>query len=92
MAAVKAQSLAGRAVVHASSEMDPAIFDFEICVPVTAQEQLRDVCGRRHARRQGCANHLPRPYEGLGAAWGEFSAWIEANGTCHGVRISTKPT
>jgi effector-binding domain-containing protein len=57
------------------------VLDFEICVPV---EEPMPAAGRvspglwpamtvARAVYQG-------PYEGLGAAWGEFNAWIAANG------------
>lgn len=57
--------------------MDPSIFDFEICVPVTRPVAS---AGRVHpgvlpaARVARTVYH--GPYEGLGAAWGEFKAWI----------------
>ena len=62
-------------------KMDPAVFDFEICVPVTAavspvgRVTPGEVPVVRVARTvyQG-------PYEGLGQAWGEFQQWIAANG------------
>jgi effector-binding domain-containing protein len=61
--------------------MDPDTFDFEVGVPVTAP--VSAACRVK-------ASHLPAatvartvyhgPYEGLGSAWGEFGAWIAAEG------------
>jgi effector-binding domain-containing protein len=61
--------------------MDPALFDFEVCVPV---EEPVAAAGRVKPGRLPAAR-VARvvyrgPYEGLGAAWGEFDAWIAANG------------
>jgi effector-binding domain-containing protein len=61
--------------------MDPDIFDFEIGVPVT--EPVSPV-GRVN-QGQMPATTVARTiyhgdYEGLGEAWGEFDAWIAANG------------
>ena len=61
--------------------MDPEIFDFEIGVPVstpvTAAGRMKPVLfpGRTVAQTVYHGD-----YEGLGAAWGEFMAWIEAEG------------
>jgi effector-binding domain-containing protein len=62
-------------------KMEPDIFDFEIGVPV-----LTPVAAAGRVK----AGQLPAttvartvyhgPYEGLPAAWGEFDAWIEAQG------------
>jgi effector-binding domain-containing protein len=61
--------------------MDPEIFDFEISVPVTAPV----VAAGRVKPSQLPAAKVARtvyrgPYEGLADAWGEFNAWIAANG------------
>ena len=82
MAAVAAQGKgpAGPWFTH-HLRMDPATFDFEICVPVTAPvtPDGRVRPGRLAARR--VARTVYRgPYEGLGAGWGELEAWIAANG------------
>ena len=57
------------------------VFDFEICVPVetgiTASGRVQP--GRWPAMKVARAVYRG-PYEGLGAAWGEFDAWIAANG------------
>lgn len=89
MAAVAAQGIAptGPWLTH-HLRMDPAIFDFEIAVPVSAP-----VAASGRVR----AGHLPAarvartvyhgPYEGLAAAWGEFDAWIAANGYTPGLDL-----
>jgi effector-binding domain-containing protein len=61
--------------------MDPGIFDFEICLPVSAPVAAS---GRVKPARLP-ATTVARTvyhggYEGLAAAWGEFEAWLEANG------------
>lgn len=82
MAAITAQGIApaGPWFMH-HLKMDPAIFDFEICVPVTAPVAAT---GRVRAG-QLPASTVARTvfhgdYGGLPAAWGEFNAWIVANG------------
>ncbi|MGP0068327.1 MAG: GyrI-like domain-containing protein [Isosphaeraceae bacterium] len=56
-------------------------FDFDVCVPVAtpvaAAGRLKP--GRLPATRVA-RTVFHGPYEGLAAAWGEFCAWIEANG------------
>lgn len=56
-------------------------FDFDICVPVatpvSAAGRVRP--GRLPAARVARTTYKG-PYEGLGAAWGEFCNWIEFNG------------
>jgi uncharacterized protein YndB with AHSA1/START domain len=86
MAAVKAQGIgpAGPWFTH-HLRMDPATFDFEICVPVTAP--LAPVGRVRPGLFQ--AVRVARTiyhggYEGLGEAWGEFKAWTAANGHAAG--------
>ncbi len=82
MAAVTAQRVgpAGPWFTH-HLRMDPAVFDFEVCVPVTAPispvgrvrpGELAAATVARAIYRGG--------YEGLGAAWGELAAWIAAHG------------
>ncbi|MGH7790090.1 MAG: GyrI-like domain-containing protein [Candidatus Binatia bacterium] len=81
LAAVAAQGVgpAGPWFSH-HLRMDPAVFDFEISVPVTAPVAAS---GRVTAGRLPAATVARTvyhgPYEGLGAAWGEFDAWIKAN-------------
>jgi effector-binding domain-containing protein len=81
-AAVDAQgiALAGPWFTH-HLRIDPEIFDFEICVPVTAPVAA---VGRVRAS-QWPAMTVARAvyhggYEGLATAWAEFDAWIAANG------------
>jgi effector-binding domain-containing protein len=82
MAAVAAQGLvpAGPWFTH-HLRMDPDTFDFEVGVPVNSPV----VAVGRVKPSQLPAARVARtvyhgPYEGLGAAWGEFEAWIRANG------------
>jgi effector-binding domain-containing protein len=61
--------------------MEPDIFDFEICVPVATPFTTTD----RVEAGQWPATTVARTmfhgdYEGLGAAWGEFDAWIAGKG------------
>lgn len=62
-------------------KMDPAIFDFEICVPIgravaaVGRVQAGELPAAKVARTV-----YRGPYEGLGAAWQEFMAWIADNG------------
>jgi effector-binding domain-containing protein len=82
VAAVKAQGIspAGPWFTH-HLKMDPAVFDFEICVPVTAPVAAGGRVRPGNMPVVKVARTIYRgPYEGLGAAWGEFSAWIAANG------------
>ena len=61
--------------------MDPTVFDFEICVPVASEVapsgrvQPGAIPAARVARTT-----FHGDYAGLGAGWGEFLAWIAANG------------
>ncbi len=61
--------------------MDPAIFDFEVGVPVDAPVAPvgRVKPGQLPAARVARTVYHG-PYEGLGAAWGEFEAWITTHG------------
>jgi effector-binding domain-containing protein len=82
MATVAAQGIAPAGPVFSHHfRMEPGIFDFEIGVPVTKPVSPAG----RVKPGQLPATKLARtvyhgPYEGLGAAWGEFEAWIAANG------------
>ena len=82
MSTLKAQGIspAGPWFSH-HLRMDPAVFDFEIGVPVTAEVKptgrvkpgtLPAATVARTTYRGG--------YEGLGSAWGEFEAWLKKNG------------
>lgn len=82
MAAVTAQGVgpAGPWYSH-HFRMDPAVFDFEIGMPVTAPVAPtgRVMAGELPAVR--VARTVYRgSYEGLGEAWGEFGAWIRGAG------------
>ena len=62
-------------------KMDPKVFDFEICLPVgkpvaaAGRVKPGSVPSTRVARTVYHGG-----YEGLGAAWGEFNEWIDAQG------------
>jgi effector-binding domain-containing protein len=82
MAAVAAQGIgpAGPWFSH-HFRMDPEIFDFEICIPVTAPVVAAGRVQPGHLPESRVARTVYHgPYEGLGAAWGEFNAWIASNG------------
>lgn len=82
MAAVAAQGIApaGPWFSH-HLMMDPDTFDFEVGVPVTAPISA---AGRVTAGQLPAATVARTvyhgDYEGLGPAWGEFDAWIAAEG------------
>lgn len=82
MAAIAAQGIApvGPWFMH-HLRMEPDVFDFEIGVPVASPVSPT---GRVKAG-QLSATTVARTvyqggYEGLGAAWAEFNAWIRAEG------------
>ena len=56
-------------------------FDFDVCIPVATPVAAtgRVKPGRLPAAKVARTVYSG-PYEGLAAAWGEFCAWIEANG------------
>jgi effector-binding domain-containing protein len=57
--------------------MEPGIFDFEICVPVaTPFTTTGRVEEGRWPATTVARTVFHGDYEGLGAAWGEFDAWI----------------
>jgi effector-binding domain-containing protein len=82
MAALRAQGIApaGPWFNH-HLRMDPATFDFEICVPVTrpVAPAGRVTPGLLPAATVARTVYHG-PYEGLGAAWAEFDTWIAAQG------------
>ena len=82
MAAVAAQGIAPAGPWFAHHlRMDPDTFDIELGVPVTAAIAA---AGRVQAGQLPAATVARTvyhgAYEGLGAAWGEFDAWITAQG------------
>ena len=82
MAAVGAQGIGptGAWFTH-HHRMDPAVFDFDIGVPVSGPVTPtgRVVAGELPAATVARTVYQGG-YEGLGAAWGEFEAWIAAAG------------
>jgi effector-binding domain-containing protein len=62
-------------------KMDPEVFDFEICLPVAAAVAAsgRVRPGLWPAMKLGRTVYHG-PFQGLGAAWGEFDAWVVAQG------------
>jgi uncharacterized protein YndB with AHSA1/START domain/effector-binding domain-containing protein len=82
MTAVAAQGLApsGPWFTHHLS-MDPASFDFEICVPVPKPvDRVGRVVSRELPAVRVAHTVYSGPYERLGHAWAEFDDWISANG------------
>ena len=61
--------------------IDPAVSDFRICVPVASPIMPQ---GRVQPGQLAAASVVRTiyhgPYDGLGAAWGVFNAWIAAAG------------
>jgi effector-binding domain-containing protein len=89
MAAIAVQGIApaGPWFTH-HLRMDPNTFDFEISVPVTTPV----TAAGRVKPSQWPAMKVARTifhgnYEGLGAAWGEFDAWIAAEGHTPGADL-----
>ena len=82
MAALAAQGIKPVGAVFAHHlKMSPDTFDFELGVTVSAPVKA----GGRVRPGQLPAVKVARtvysgPYEGLSAAWGEFNAWMKANG------------
>jgi len=61
--------------------MDPAIFDFEISIPVATRITPVGRVKASELPAATVARTIYRgPYEGLGAAWGEFNTWVTKNG------------
>jgi effector-binding domain-containing protein len=83
MAALAAQGVrpAGPWFTH-HLRMDPAIFDFEICVPVAVPIVAtgRVKPGQLPASKAVARTIYHGGYEGLPAGWAEFMSWIAANG------------
>jgi effector-binding domain-containing protein len=81
-AAVAAQGIAAAGPMFSHHlRMDPHIFDFEIGVPVTAPISATGRVESGQLPAAAVARTVYHgPYEGLGPAWGEFDAWVAANG------------
>jgi effector-binding domain-containing protein len=82
MAAVAAQRIAaaGPWFTH-HLRMDPGVFDFEICVPVSASvAAMGRVKPGEWPAMKVARTICHGDYEGLEAAWAVFDVWIEANG------------
>ncbi len=82
MAALKAQGIAPSGPWFAHHlRMDPALFDFELCVPVTSPVEAT---GRVRPGTLPAATVARTvyhgPYEGLHAAWRELGGWLETSG------------
>lgn len=82
IAALASQGIAPAGPMYSHHfRMDPEIFDFEIGVPVSSPISPT---GRVHPGELPAAKVARTvyqgPYEGLGPAWGEFDAWIAAQG------------
>jgi len=61
--------------------MDPATFDFEVGVPVSAPvKPAGRVAGSRLPAARIARTVYRGGYEGLGEAWGEFETWIKGAG------------
>ena len=61
--------------------MDPEVFDFEVGVPVASPVSAQGRVQPGQLPAAVVARTIYHgPYEGLGAAWGEFIAWIAAAG------------
>ena len=82
MGAIAAQGIAPAGPVFSHHfRMDPDTFDFEVGVPVTGPISETG----RVKTSQLPAGTVARtvyhgPYEGLGAAWGEFGTWLTSEG------------
>lgn len=82
MAALRAQGIApaGPWFTH-HLRMDPATFDFEICLPVPRPVvPVGRVAPGRLPAATVARTVYHGPYEGLGAAWPQLDAWISAQG------------
>lgn len=83
IAAAAAQGVGPAGPVYSHHfKMDPEVFDFEVGVPVSGSiKPTGRVVGSQLPAGRAVARTIYRgPYEGLGAAWGEFCQWISAQG------------
>ena len=62
--------------------VSPGVFDFEVGVPVSSKvkDAGRVTNGILPAAQRVARTVYHGGYEGIGAAWGEFGKWIEADG------------
>jgi effector-binding domain-containing protein len=61
--------------------MDPAVFDFEIGIPVSAEVKPTGRVKPGTLPATTVARTTDRGgYDGLGSAWGEFEAWLKKHG------------
>jgi effector-binding domain-containing protein len=61
--------------------MSPEIFDFDLGVKVSAPVKATGRVKPGELQAAKAAHTVySGPYEGLPTAWGEFNAWIKANG------------
>lgn len=62
-------------------QIDPDIFDFEICVPISKPVKATGRVQPGELRAAKVARAVYHgPYEKMNSAWGEFEAWIAAQG------------
>jgi effector-binding domain-containing protein len=62
-------------------QIDPEVFDFEICLPVAKEVTATGrVQPGRMLETKVVRTIYRGPYEGLREAWGEFGRWIEKQG------------
>jgi effector-binding domain-containing protein len=63
-------------------KMTPEVFDFNICVPVSAPliATGRVQADQWPARKSVARTIYRGPYEGMAEAWANFMSWIEVNG------------
>ena len=82
MAAVASQGLAPTGPVFAHHlKMSPDTFDFEVGVPVAKKISAAGRVKPGQLPATTAARTVYQgPYEGLGPAWGEFDAWVKAQG------------
>jgi effector-binding domain-containing protein len=85
MAAIAAQKIAATGSVFAHHlTMTADRFDFEVGVPVAARIEAAGRVQPSELRAASVARAIySGGYEGLPAAWGQFTAWLNANGHVH---------
>jgi effector-binding domain-containing protein len=81
-AAVEAQGIGPTGPVFSYHlRMDPAVFDFEVGMPVSAPvTPVGRVVASSLPSVRAARTVYRGPYEGLGPAWGEFERWVKAEG------------